>query len=367
MAAKKKETKKSKGPIYGILGLIAVVAIAAVAIIAPKGKDGHEGHDHGAETAAMEQTTEQAAANDNAAQENAEIAPASNADSAKNDAPAAADVDLGEGLKVEPGNPVVAKVDGKEITRVDVYRFIQTMPANVQQLPAAAVYPMALEQVVNTRLVQNQADSSEVSASDKYKLELEMAKQQLARNLYLEDQVAAKISDSKLNKAYKEFMKTVPEVKERRARHILLETEDKAKAVIDQLNKGGDFEGLAKELSTGPTAPKGGDLGYFADGEMVPEFSKQVFSMKKGEVTSAPVKTQFGYHVIKLEDIRDRPKPTMEQVKPALEADIRREILTELLQDWRKNAKIEQFDINGNPLKEGANALGIVPPKTATN
>jgi len=100
---------------------------------------------------------------------------------------------------------------------------------------------------------------------------------------------------------------------------------------------------------------------------MVPEFSKTVFGMNKGDVTKAPVKTQFGYHVIKLEDVRKRPKPTLEQLTPALEAELRREILTELLQDWRKNAKIEQFDINGNPLKEGANALGIVPPTAASN
>ena len=280
---------------------------------------------------------------------------------------AAPSLDLGDGLKVEEGNPVVATVDGKEVTRVDVYRFIQTMPANIQQLPAAAVYPMALEQVVNTRIVQNRADSADVANTDAFKLEMEMAKQQLARNLYLQNQVDEKISKSKLEGAYKEYTKKMPDVEERRARHILVETESKATAVIEKLNAGGKFEELAKELSTGPTGPKGGDLGYFADGEMVPEFSKAVFGMNKGDVTKAPVKTQFGYHVIKLEDVRKRPKPTLEQLTPALEAELRREILTELLQDWRKNAKIEQFDINGNPLKEGANALGIVPPTAASN
>lgn len=349
MAAKQEKQKQGgKGPIFGIIGLLAVIAIGAVVYVMTK----EGGADMQTASAQPAEATAQA---------NAEIAPASNAA----EEPQA--VNLGEGLQVEPGNPVVAKVDGKDITRVDVYRFIQTMPANVQQLPAAAVYPMALEQVVNTRLVQNQADGSQVRESERYKLELEMAKQQLARNLYLEEQVAENISDAKLEKSFKELLKTVPDVKERRARHILLETEDKAKAVIDQLNAGGNFEELAKELSTGPTAPKGGDLGYFAEGEMVPEFSKKVFSMKPGDVTKEPVKTQFGYHVIKLEDARDRPKPTLDQARPALQAELRREILTDLLKEWRESAKIEQFDINGKPLREGANALGIVPPKTATN
>ena len=139
---------------------------------------------------------------------------------------------------VEPGNPVVAKVDGKEITRVDVYRFIQTMPANVQQLPASTVYPMALEQVINTRLVQNKADASDVTNSDAFKQEVEMAKQQIARNLYLQNAVADKVSEGAVKKAYNEYLKKIPDVEERRARHILVETEDKAKAVVEKLKTG---------------------------------------------------------------------------------------------------------------------------------
>jgi len=342
------QKKKSNGILFVIVGLVAVVA--AVLGFVFLGGDKKEMTSPVADTVAVESPVDS-----NAQASTSEAAPE-----------ATAKVDLGEGLEVEQGNPVVATVDGKEITRVDVYRFIQTMPANIQQLPATAVYPMALEQVVNTRLVQNRAESANITETDAFKLEMEMAKQQLARNLYLQESVDKKISDGKLDSAYKEYIKKVPDVEERRARHILLETESKAKAVIEKLNAGGKFEELAQELSTGPTASKGGDLGYFAEGEMVPEFSNKVYSMSKGDVTDAPVKTQFGYHVIKLEDVRKRPKPTMAQLKPALEAELRREILTELLQDWRKDAKIEQFDINGKPLKEGANALGIVPPKAVT-
>jgi peptidyl-prolyl cis-trans isomerase C len=265
------------------------------------------------------------------------------------------------GIVVEPGNPVVAKVDGKEITRVDVYRFIQTMPQNVQQLPASAVYPMAMEQVINTRIVQNKADAANVAETEAYKMELEMAKQQLARNVYLQEQVNERITEDKLTAAYEDYAGQMPQVEERRARHILVESESKAQAVIERLNKGGDFAELAQELSTGPTAPTGGDLGYFAEQEMVPEFSQKVFSMKEGEVTKEPVQTQFGWHVVKLEDVRERPKPTFEQMRPALEAELRRQALTELLEDWRADVEVVQYDINGQPLKEGANVLGIVP------
>jgi len=272
------------------------------------------------------------------------------------------------GFTVEQGNPVVARVDGKDITRVDVYRFIRTMPANMQQLPAEQVYPVALDQVINTRLVQNKADGADVANSPEFQKEMDIARQQIMRNLFLQKQVDAKISEDKIRKEYKEFVKGIPDVEERRARHILVDTEEKAKAIIERLKKDdADFASLAGELSMGPTKSRGGDLGYFAKNEMVPEFANIAFSLKKDEVVTAPVKTQFGFHVIKVLDIRDRPKPTYEQYAPSAIAEMRREIMQEMLEKWKKQAKIEQFDINGQPLKKGANAIGIVPeePKKA--
>lgn len=266
-------------------------------------------------------------------------------------------------LVVEPGNPVVAVVDGKEITRVDVYRFIQTMPAQMQQLPASAIYPMAMEQVINTRIVQNKADSADITDSEEFKHEMDIAKQQIARNIYLQKEVDSKISEGKIKKAYDEYVKKIPAVEERRASHILVETEDKAKEVIEKLNAGEKFEDLAKSLSVGPSAPNGGDLGYFAKTDMVPEFSNVAFGMSEGDVVDAPVKTQFGWHVIKLVDVRERAKPTLEQMKPMIQAELRREVLDELLSEWREDVKVEKFDINGKPLKKGADASGLVPPK----
>lgn len=264
-------------------------------------------------------------------------------------------------IEVEPGNPVVARVDGKDITRVDVYRFIQTMPQNIQQMPATTVYPMAMEQVINTRIVQNKANAADVSQSDQYKQELEMAKQQIARNIYLQQQVDKKISDGDLKKKYNEYVKQIPNIEERRARHILVETEDKAKAVVEKLNKDGtNFAELAKSLSVGPTAPKGGDLGYFAKSEMVPEFANAAFDMKKNSILQTPVKTQFGWHIIQVLDVRERAKPTFEQMQPLLVAEMRREALDDLLKKWRKGVKVEQFDINGKPLKKGADATGLI-------
>jgi len=246
--------------------------------------------------------------------------------------------------------------------------FIQTMPQNIQQMPATAVYPMAMEQVINTRIVQNKANSADVTSSEEYKQELEMAKQQIARNIYLQQEVDKKISEGDLKKKYKEYIKEIPDVEERRARHILVETEEKAKAVVDKLNQdGSNFADLAKSLSVGPTAPKGGDLGYFAKSEMVPEFANAAFGMEKNSVLKTPVKTQFGWHVIQVVDVRQRPKPAFEQMQPLLVAEMRREALDGLLKKWRKGVEVEQFDINGKPLKKGADATGLTPSDKTPN
>ena len=363
MPESKQETK-SKSPLIIAAAAILLAAAGGIAYFTQNKDDNSS-------------VSAEIAANDNAVAETAMV----EADEGKTESSVVAKVDTAagnakadaksaevpapnvEGINVEPGNPVVAKVDGKEITRVDVYRFIQTMPANVQQMPAVQIYPLAMQEVINTRLVQTQAQESKVEETEEFKREMEMAKQQIARNLYLQKEVNNKISDKMVKKAYEDYKKSVPDVEERRARHILVETEAKAKAVVEKLKTGGKFEELAKELSIGPTAPKGGDLGYFLKEEMVPEFANAAYQMEKGSVLQTPVKTQFGWHIIQLVDVRQRAKPEFEQVEPALRANLSREALGGLLQDWRKGAKIEQFDINGKPLKDGADVIGIVPPK----
>ena len=355
------ETKK-KSPLIALVAVICLAAAGGVAYMAKQKDTAHEAgdahqhdsHQHNADNTQEAPSVETASGD--ATQPTKEVV--SEQKEAAIEAANAANLD---GINVEQGNPIVAKVDGKDITRVDVYRFIQTMPANVQQMPAIEVYPVAMEQVINTRIVQTQADKASITESDEFKRELEMAKQQIARNLYLQKEVDAKITDKMIKKAYDDYAKNIPDVEERRARHILVETEDKAKAVVDKLKKGGKFEELASELSIGPTASKGGDLGYFTKTEMVPEFANAAFGMDKGAVLDTPVKTQFGWHVIQLVDVRQRPKPSLEQMTPALRAELTRTTLDDLLVKWRKNAKVEQFDINGKPLKEGANVIGIVP------
>lgn len=335
------DPQKPEGKKNVLIGALAGIVALAVAV----GAFVYVGQDKNDEA--------QVAAVEMPANSDEAVAPAAG-EEAQTDVAATEEAPAGEidGVVVRQGNPVVAKVDGHDITRVDVFNFIQLLPPQVQQLPAGQVYPMALEQVINTRLIQNKAESSNVEQTDEFKRELGMAKQQIARNVFVENAVDERISDAELKKQYNQLVGTMPTVEERKASHILVETKEAADDVLKRINEGADFNAVAKTESTDPTAAQNaGDLGWFTKDAMIPEFAQAAFSMKKGDVSSAPVQTQFGWHVIKMEDVRTQPKPSFEQVKPALEMQARREILEKMVNDWRQAAKIEVFDINGDPEK----------------
>ena len=225
----------------GLVGAIAVAVIAAGGVMAYLSQNVEKSDSTVQEQAAVEAspTTEGAPENTETAagEEAAPQASGEEQAAASQEAPAVPE----GGIVVEPGNPVVAKVDGVDITRVDVYRYIKSMPQNLQQLPAQAVYPLALEQTINTRIVQNKANDANLMEDPEVVQQVEMAKQQIARNVYLQRQVADKITEAEIKKAYDEFIKKQPDVKERQASHILLSTEDEAKEAIKRLDEGADF------------------------------------------------------------------------------------------------------------------------------
>ncbi len=169
-----------------------------------------------------------------------------------------------------------------------------------------------------------------------------MAKEDIARKIYLEQQVDKKISKEQINKVYDEYKKSFKSEKEIKAKHILVDNEAKANEVIAKLKKGGDFDKLAKEYSKEPA-----DLGYFTKGIMVPEFGNAAFAMKKGEYSKKPVKTQFGYHVIKVEDIRDAKPQPLKKIEPQLKAMMTQSAIASVLDDVNANAKITKYGLDG--------------------
>ena len=163
--------------------------------------------------------------------------------------------------------------------------------------------------------------------------------------------VKQRMTDDALRKVYDEAIKQTPNEQEVHARHILVATEGEAKDIEAQLKKGTDFASLAKEKSKDPGAAEGGDLGWFTKDQMVPEFAEAAFKLDKGQI-SDPIKTQFGWHVVKVEDKRVKPTPTYDQVKGQLENYVARRAQAELVDNLRKSATIERLDQpagQGNP------------------
>lgn len=249
------------------------------------------------------------------------------------------------------GDPVVARVNGKEIRRSEVMSTVAQLPPQVQQMPLEMIYPALLDQIVSGKLVSEAGYKAKLDESAAVREELKRAEERAVQRAYIQQEVAKRMTPDQLDKAYKAYLEQNPAQEEVKASHILVADEAAAKQIIADLKKGGDFAKIAKEKSQDKAAAEqGGDLGYFTKDAMVEPFANAAFAMKKGEVSETPVQTQFGWHVIKVEDKRTQPQPTLEEVKPQLEQDLSRDLITALVDELRSGAKVETFQLDGSPM-----------------
>lgn len=250
-------------------------------------------------------------------------------------------------------DPVVARVNGTEMHRSEALELMRSLPPQLQKQPQDKLYTMVLGQMVDTLLVSQAGRKSKVQDDPGVKKRLALLQDQVIAEAYVQRILAKSVTEDKLHARYDKYVKETPEREEVKARHILLPTEEDAKAVIAELKKGTDFAKLASEKTTDPAGKaSGGDLGYFTKDEMVPEFADAAFKLKPGEFTETPVKSQFGWHVIKVEDRRMAKPPTFEQMKQRLASDVSREIVTEKIKELRTAAKIDVYNLDGS--KPGA-------------
>jgi len=262
-----------------------------------------------------------------------------------------------------PADPVVARINGTELHRSDVIEAIRGLPPQVQQQPIDRLYPALLEQMVSTVLVSQAGRKAKLQNDPEVKKRLALVQDQLIADAYVQQILHKEVTDQKLHARYDKFVKDAPPREEVHARHILVASEDEAKAIIADLKKGADFNKLAQEKTTDPSGKtSGGDLGYFTKEDMVPEFADAAFKLKPGEFTETPVKTQFGWHVIKVEDKRMAKPPTFDQIKPKLGNEMSREIVGDKVKELRLAAKIETFNLDGSKLGAAPGpAAGPVP------
>jgi peptidyl-prolyl cis-trans isomerase C len=236
-------------------------------------------------------------------------------------------------------NKVIATVNGVDITMEDLGIFLnyqRSASPGKQQDPNNI-----MSEVISREIIKQDAIKQGIDKRPDFIKDLEFQRSNLLVNTLLAEKIdKADLSEEALKKEYDAQIKGV-ELMEYKARHILLKTEDEAKTVIKQIKEGGDFVELAKEKSTGPTGPKGGDLGWFQPASMVPEFAVAMKSMKKGESSSSAVKTQFGWHIIKLEDTRKKEAPSFEKSKEQIKTILANNAVQEYLKGLRKSAKVD--------------------------
>jgi peptidyl-prolyl cis-trans isomerase C len=247
-------------------------------------------------------------------------------------------------LAEDAKDPVIAKIDGVEVTQSDLKLAIDNLDPQLAQLPDDQKKLAALSTVIDAKVIAEKARAEKIEDSKEFKDRLEFIVDRELHNAYFKKHVVDTITDADIKKRYDAEVAKLPPVEEVRARHILVKTEDEAKAVIKELGEGKDFAELAKAKSTDPNKSDGGDLGYFKKGMMVPEFETAAFAMNKGDVSKEPVKTQFGFHVIKVEDKRTAPPPEFDTVKDQVKQIVLRDKYMEILKSTKSAAKIEIDD-----------------------
>jgi|TARA_R110000850_G_scaffold55016_13_gene130470 peptidyl-prolyl cis-trans isomerase C len=248
------------------------------------------------------------------------------------------------GHAADDADPVVATVAGVEIRASELTLAEGDLDPQFARLPDEQRRVAALAAVIDIKTLARKAEAEKLDQTDEFKKLMEFQRDRALHNAIFKASVVDPVSDADLKARYEKEMAAAPAEEEISARHILLATEDEAKAVIAELETGKDFAELAKEKSTGPSAEQGGDLGFFTKGRMVPEFEAAAFKLQAGEYAKEPVKTQFGWHVIKVEERRETAAPAFEEVIDQVRQVVMRERYAELIRSARSETEIEVLD-----------------------
>jgi peptidyl-prolyl cis-trans isomerase C len=242
-------------------------------------------------------------------------------------------------------DPVVAKVNGAEIRQSDLTAAEEDIGQNMPPIPPEGKRDYLISYVTDMMLISKAAEDRKIADTPEFKRKLALARTKLLMESVLQQEAKAALTDAAMHKVYDDAVKQMGDEVEVHARHILVENEADAKAIVADLKKGGDFAAIAKAKSKDPgSKDNGGDLGYFTKDQMVPEFAEVAFKLDKGQI-SDPVKTQFGWHVIKVEDKRKKPVPPFDQVKDQIETYVQRKAQAEMINKLRAEAKIEKMDV----------------------
>ncbi|MGD8594792.1 MAG: peptidylprolyl isomerase [Gammaproteobacteria bacterium] len=252
-------------------------------------------------------------------------------------------VNSAESAQQTPVSKVLAEVNGRQITEDTLQRYMKFRGMPKDTDPQQQRNKM-IEELINRELLYIDAVEKGVDKLPEVQADLENQKTNVIAGAMLKQATeSVSLTDAELKQAYDDYIKTMPASEEYKARHILLEDEANAKAVIEELNQGADFAKLAKEKSTGPSGPSGGDLGWFQPTQMVKPFAEAVMKLKNGEYSKIPVQTQFGWHVVLREDSRNLEAPSFESLKEQFRMRVMNKHVEGYIGTLRDKAKITRY------------------------
>lgn len=263
---------------------------------------------------------------------------------------------------------VVAKVDGHEFTKAQVMEAKDNLPKQYQSAPEDKIFPVLVDQAIDSYLITQAAQKDKVEDKPEVKKTIEKAIEGIIAQAYLLDKVKDKITDAQLQEKYNEVIKKFPEEKEVHLRHILVDNKETAQSVIKALKNGTDFKKLAQTKSKDGTAKEGGDLGFFRESELPKELAEAAFALTPGAYSQDPVKSDFGWHVLLVEEKRDAKPPKFDEIKNQLKALMTQEAIGTVIESLRASAKIEKFDKDGKPIppEPAKPAAAATPAKPET-
>ncbi|MCQ8240384.1 peptidylprolyl isomerase [Rhizosaccharibacter radicis] len=278
----------------------------------------------------------------------------------KDAAPAATAAPGKDAAKPASDNPVVASVNGDPIRLDAVRAAAQTLPDEARSMPPGVLFPMLVNQLVDQKALLLEARKEGVEKTPEAQKAMQQAADTALQNVYLSRTVGPTITDDAIKAEYnKEYANKAGE-KEVHARHILVGSEKEADDVIAKLKKGADFATLAKQVSTdkGSAGNNGGDLGWFKQGDMLPEFSAAAFAMKNGQISDKPVKTKYGWHVIQVLETRTSTPPSLDSVKDQIRQKLIRDGVRAAVDKAVAQVKVVHYNPDGSEQKPGSPSSG---------
>ena len=241
---------------------------------------------------------------------------------------------------------VLAIVNGHEITEYEARLAGQDFAEQLQRVPADQRRAIIVDALIDLHLLADAGEAEGLADSDAFRRQMAYQEARTLRTAYLVEVLAAQVDDAAVQAAYDEVVAAFEPAEERRARHILLSSREDAEAVIAELEGGADFATLAQERSTGPSAPGGGDLGWFGRGRMVPAFEEAAFALEVGGTSPEPVETQFGWHVIQVEEVRQSAPPPLEAIGDQLRQQLLQQQFINAIGAMRDEATIS-YEVEG--------------------